>query len=114
MSGKVSLGKLYFSYEYGTILGAQVIFFFTDYRTQGLATDGGGNGGIVGSGNGFPGKNNSGGGGGGGVSLTSFVVISLISFYGAQAQTVFYAATKRVVHLLLEHQEGQAGQASLS
>ena len=111
MSGKVSLGKLYFSYEYGT--GAQVISFH--YRTQGLATDGGGNGGIVGSGNGFPGKNNSGGGGGGGVSLTSFVVISLISFYGAQAQTVvFYAATKRVVHLLLEHQEGQAGQASLS
>ena len=111
MSGKVSLGKLYFSYEYGT--GAQVISFH--YRTQGLATDGGGNGGIVGSGNGFPGKNNSGGGGGGGGSLTSSVVISLISFYGAQAQTVvFYAATKRVVHLLLEHQEGQAGQASLS
>ena len=70
------------------VLGAQVISFH--YRTQGLATDGGGNGGIVGFGNGFPGKNNSGGGGGGGVSLTSFVVISLISFYGAESQTVFY------------------------
>ena len=71
------------------VLGAQVISFY--YRTQGLATDGGGNGGIVGFGNGYPGKNNSGGGGGGGVSLTSFVVISLISFYGgAESQTVFY------------------------
>ena len=73
------------------VLGAQAISFH--YRTQGLATDGGGNGGIVGFGNGFPGKNNSGGGGGGGVSLTSFAVISLISFYGAESQIVYHAAT---------------------
>ena len=73
------------------VLGAQVISFH--YRTQGLATDGGGNGGIVGYGNGFPGKNNSGGGGGGGVSLTSFVVISLIIILWCRISNCILSAT---------------------
>ena len=82
------------TFHMNMVLGAQVISFH--YRTQGLATDGGGNGGIVGSGNGFPGKNNSGGGGGGGVSLTLLAVVYFVSFFlfwCAESQTVFYAAT---------------------